>query len=45
MVTEWLTLKIDKSMNKKKFKTEEDEAHERWRQLIQQLIGKEMVEK
>ena len=40
-----MVLKIEKSMEKNKIKTEEEEAQERWRHLIQQLIRKEIIEK
>ena len=32
-------------MEKNKIKNEEHEAHEKWKDLIQQLIKKEMIEK
>ena len=45
VVTDWMIRKIEKSMERNKIKTEEEEAQEKWRNLIQQLIRKEINEK
>lgn len=45
VVTDAVVIKIEKAMEKNKIKNEEHEAHEKWKDLIQQLIKKEMIEK
>ena len=44
-VTDAVIIKIEKAMSKNKIQNAEHEAHEKWKDLIQQLIKKEMIEK
>ena len=44
-VTDAVVIKIEKAMAKNKIENVEHEAHEKWKDLIQQLIKKEMIEK
>ena len=44
-VTDAVIIKIEKAMAKNKVQNVEHEAHEKWKDLIKQLIKKEMIEK
>ena len=44
-VTDAVIINIEKAIAKNKIQNVEHEAHEKWKDLIQQLIKKEMIEK
>ena len=45
VVTDAVVVKIERAMERNKIKTTEQEAHEKWTQMIQHLIKREMNEK
>ena len=45
MATDAVVARIEKAMEKHKIKTAEDEIHEKWTQMIQHLVKKEIEEK